>query len=418
MADLDWDLLSSYAGLLSLATISIYAGAFGSLPKTPQKVSGNTIQYDDDDEDEDITDRMSSEDAWLFPIIGSVVLFGLYTIVKYFGKEWINYLLGWYFSVAGVGSVWNSLIAVTRLVVGEQKWKSFDKVSLLALKGPREIFALSFRTPSLYLLPLGAIPSILYTFLPGVRKSVLLTDVLGLSFSHNALSLLKIDSFKTGCILLSGLFIYDIWWVFGTEVMVKVATNLDIPIKLMWPKSTVLSSARGFTMLGLGKCAVLVTNGRSDIVIPGTFVALALRYDHHRFISFSSKHAFVKPYFYAALSAYVGGLATTMSVMHFFGKAQPALLYLSPACILSFFITASVRGELKDAWNWSDGPSEPKSATSEESTAEKLAPPLAQPSRPVTPLGGSVDGGDEEDKVTGAGTEGTPKKKKSKKKAS
>ena len=29
---MDWDLLSSYAGLLSLATASIYAGSFGSLP--------------------------------------------------------------------------------------------------------------------------------------------------------------------------------------------------------------------------------------------------------------------------------------------------------------------------------------------------------------------------------------------------
>lgn len=32
MNDLDWDLLSSYAGLLSLASASIYAGSFGSLP--------------------------------------------------------------------------------------------------------------------------------------------------------------------------------------------------------------------------------------------------------------------------------------------------------------------------------------------------------------------------------------------------
>lgn len=28
----------------------------------------------------------------------------------------------------------------------------------------------------------------------------------------------------------------------------------------------------------------------------------------------------------------------------------------SPACILSLLITAVSRGELRDAWNWSDGP--------------------------------------------------------------
>lgn len=99
--------------------------------------------------------------------------------------------------------------------------------------------------------------------------------------------------------------------------MVKVATNLDIPIKLMWPKSTAFADTRGFTMLGLG-----------DIVIPGTFIALALRYDRHRSLDFSSKHGFTKPYFYASLFAYVAGLTTTMSVMHIYGAAQPALLYL------------------------------------------------------------------------------------------
>jgi hypothetical protein len=31
MADTDWDLISSYAGLLCLASLSIYCGAFGSL---------------------------------------------------------------------------------------------------------------------------------------------------------------------------------------------------------------------------------------------------------------------------------------------------------------------------------------------------------------------------------------------------
>jgi len=44
--------------------------------------------------------------------IGSVALVGLYTIVKYLGEKWINWLLGWYFSIAGVGSVWNVSNAV------------------------------------------------------------------------------------------------------------------------------------------------------------------------------------------------------------------------------------------------------------------------------------------------------------------
>lgn len=83
-----------------------------------------------------------------------------------------------------------------------------------------EIASISMRTPSWFLIVVATLPSILYTFGPSTtRRSAVLTDILAMSFSHNALSLLKIDSFKTGCVLLSGLFLYDIWWVFGTEVV-------------------------------------------------------------------------------------------------------------------------------------------------------------------------------------------------------
>ncbi|KAF8893382.1 peptidase A22B, signal peptide peptidase [Infundibulicybe gibba] len=341
------NLLLAYSALLSLATGSIYAGAYGSLPN-PKPKDGEPP--DDDDQDE-VSERMSSEDAWWFPVIGSVALFGLYLIVKFFGREWINWFLGWYFSIAGVGSVWKTSISLTRYFVGNARWKTFSKFRLSIKKDSTALFNASCRTPSLYLLPVAAIPSILYTFSLAYRRSFVLTDILALSFSHNALCLLKIDSFKTGTILLSGLFFYDIWWVFGTEVMVKVATTLDVPIKLLWPKSLSLASLSspsvpgGFTMLGLG-----------DIVIPGTFVALALRYDYHR--SGSSTGTFAKPYFYASLTAYFLGLVTTMFVMHTWKAAQPALLYLSPACIMSFLATAIARGELLEVWQWSDDPQE------------------------------------------------------------
>ncbi|EIN11583.1 hypothetical protein PUNSTDRAFT_131744 [Punctularia strigosozonata HHB-11173 SS5] len=379
MAETDYDLISSYAGLLSLAVTSIVAGSYGSIPASKHKKEGVTGGTEDDDDDEDITDRLSSEDAWLFPVFGSITLFGMYLVVKYLGKEWINWFLGWYFAITGVASVWKSSIALYRWTIGEERWKKYDRVRFLTTKGGKELLSISFRTPSFVLLPLSAIPSVLYSFpelVPSLlaavhalaptvfpdlseqfsstkdaKRSALLTDILALSFSHNALSLLKIDSFKTGTILLSGLFLYDIWWVFGTEVMVKVATNLDVPIKLLWPKSLVFSTERGFTMLGLG-----------DIVIPGTFIALALRYDHHRasLSQAQSGGGYPKPYFNAALLAYVLGLGTTMTVMHVFRAAQPALLYLSPACILSFFITAFRTCQLKEAWAWHDEAPKPE----------------------------------------------------------
>jgi minor histocompatibility antigen H13 len=36
-------------------------------------------------------------------------------------------------------------------------------------------------------------------------------------------------------LMLWGLFFYDIFWVYGTDVMLTVAKSIDAPIKLMFP---------------------------------------------------------------------------------------------------------------------------------------------------------------------------------------
>lgn len=180
--------------------------------------------------------------------------------------------------------------------------------------------------------------------------------------------------------------------------MVKVATNLDVPIKILWPKSLTFATENGFTMLGLG-----------DIVVPGMFVALALRYDQHRAEVRGDAHkGFAKPYFYAALGAYFLGLCTTMIVMHTFRAAQPALLYLrcvryhnfpghgpdtpdSPACILSFVITATIRGERGEAWNWHDGEAEPEAtAAVSDARANSARSSPRPPQQPLAPSNGGL----------------------------
>lgn len=70
------------------------------------------------------------------------------------------------------------------------------------------------------------------------------------------IEMLSLGSYGIGCILLCGLFVYDIFWVFGTDVMVSVAKGLNAPIKIMFPKALGVKPMP-FSMLGLG-----------DIVIP------------------------------------------------------------------------------------------------------------------------------------------------------
>ena len=47
----------------------------------------------------------------------------------------------------------------------------------------------------------------------------------------NAIELIQLNSVSTGAILLGGLFFYDVFWVFGTNVMVSVARNFEAPVK-------------------------------------------------------------------------------------------------------------------------------------------------------------------------------------------
>ncbi len=59
----------------------------------------------------------------------------------------------------------------------------------------------------------------------------MLNNLFGLAFSLNAVEMISLDSVKVGFLLLGGLFVYDIFWVFGTDVMVTVAKGLEAPIK-------------------------------------------------------------------------------------------------------------------------------------------------------------------------------------------
>jgi minor histocompatibility antigen H13 len=175
------------------------------------------------------------------------------------------------------------------------------------------------------------------------KKHWVMNNVLGICFCLKGIERFSLGTYKIGAILLVGLFFYDIFWVFGTDVMVTVAKSLDGPIKILFPRTLTPDAITGkiqLSLLGLG-----------DIVIPGFFLALLLRFDAHNanlsYFPINVHASFPKPYFHSALIGYIAGMATTMFVMIKFNAAQPALLYLVPACLGSSFLTAIVRGEVK-----------------------------------------------------------------------
>jgi uncharacterized membrane protein len=71
------------------------------------------------------TETMSSKDAYMFPVVGSVVLFGLYLAFAWFGKEYVNMVLTAYFLLFGVFALASTLeIPLARLFGKTEKDKT------------------------------------------------------------------------------------------------------------------------------------------------------------------------------------------------------------------------------------------------------------------------------------------------------
>ncbi|KAJ1646484.1 hypothetical protein LPJ64_002033 [Coemansia asiatica] len=354
----DAGLLVAYAAIGTMAVVPIYYGAHATLGrvKSSDAKKHEHEQFpeysDSEDEEDEETESVSAKDAYMFPVYGSISLFTLYVVFKYVNPEWVNYLLSGYFALLGVGAL---------VYVGERMVKGLTGVKLplyhLSLVHRKEKqFDVRFTQLHVGLAAVAAVLVGVYLW----TKNWVVSNMLGLAFSFWGLYLVRLDSFKAGMIMLAGLFVYDIFWVFGTEVMVSVATKSEVPIKVVFPKALFpADGAFKMTMLGLG-----------DIIVPGVFLSLCLRFDRHQFLSGLGyakdkplpaalagrrrNFAFPTPYFNAGMAAYVAGLATTIAVMHVFKAAQPALLYLSPACILSVVGTALARGELSQVLGYTE----------------------------------------------------------------
>ena len=172
----------------------------------------------------------------------------------------------------------------------------------------------------------------------GMEDKFLVSNFLAWALGMTSLAAISLGSFQTGALLLLGLFCYDIFWVFGTDVMMTVATKVEAPIKFLFtaPPSDVPRSYP-FSVLGLG-----------DVVIPGLFVSFMATLDRE-----------LKPknvsYFQAGTAAYAVGLGLCFVVNEITHAGQPALLYLDPACVGTALACAKANGQLDEVWNFEEG---------------------------------------------------------------
>ncbi|KAJ5180023.1 hypothetical protein N7492_003233 [Penicillium capsulatum] len=454
----------------SLFPIWIGAHASLSRPSSAAKPNKENTDIDDEGEDAENEqgpvqkmEGLEPSDALVFPITAGLTLGGLYLVIKWLEDPAIlNKILSFYFSQMGVffaiAFLKDAFLIVRSLSFprsyrsGGKLWRASQSERVFkawASDGSKELGqARHSPLPGISgAIPLGFLSSPLWTcrnalyqrvrlraqirglfnvkplvglldlfsvvfalgavgYFAFVDRPWWLTNFLGFSFCYGALQFMSPSTFWTGTLILGSLFFYDIYFVFFTPLMVTVATKLDVPIKLLFPRPPTPSEApdaQSLAMLGLG-----------DIVIPGMVIGLALRFD--LFLYYQRKNiqkarvegsgeeivkveyqsatggwgerfwapavasrelelkppyynarSFPKTYFKASVVGYVFGMVTTLLAMQYSNHPQPALLYLVPGVLISLWGTAFFRGQTKIMWDFSDAEEEEAEEKDEES---------------------------------------------------
>lgn len=434
------------------ASLSRPSSAAKPNPRKAKSIGEDGQEEESQDEEEDTVQQMegfSRSDALYMPLFAGITLTGLYFLIKWLKDlNLLNKVLNYYFSTVGFFSICKLLADLLDFshsfffpkwyADSKGYWRAISTKRKMALvrQGAGETVVEESSTPLPGVLRKLSLPasvnSLLWTIreLPSHKitfkfyihrivaarthltastilgvvlgsiatgcyfvfdKPWYLTNLMGWAFSYSALQLISPTTFGIGNLILCGLFVYDIIMVFYTPMMVTVATNLDVPIKLLFPRPADKDGKTGYSMLGLG-----------DIVIPGMMVGLALRFDlylHYlrqqktkekggdtqvwtaKYIApgkhfwthfwtsswFSNRGprpdllrtgAFPRTYFWASVIGYTVGMITTLWVMVIFKHAQPALLWLVPSVLGSLWGTAIVRGEVKLMWSFTEAEEE------------------------------------------------------------
>ena len=231
---------------------SVTAVTLGCLYSIEFAANGTHRETNEDEE------KMELSDAVSFPVYASIALISLYFLYNTLPKDLLNNLFKVNFCVLGFSILFpfiQSRIPIFFPVVPEKKYGEIKKTI-----GGIDIHV-DLSTHSFIGMALAGLIVVMYF----VTNNWSFNNILGLSFTVAGIKLIRIPNFKYALAMLWLLFVYDIVWVFKTDVMVTVARSFDAPIKLLFP----IGSAREkFSLLGLG-----------DMVLPGICIALLLKFE-------------------------------------------------------------------------------------------------------------------------------------------
>lgn len=279
-----FSIYTTYFNLISTLVGVVYVSTYLLRDYTPYLDSINENKIDD-------VNTIDSEFAWKYPIIMSVYLSIFYLIVKYF-KKYNNLFQSIIFCLS-IYSCFFSMIG------------DYNYVMLITLIG---YFAFCYLTVDKY-----------------KEKKMYINNMLAILVSIASIILIKVDSFRTGLILLFGLVIFDVFWVFGSKyitkesVMQEVAMSVEGPVLLKY----FINEAGKIrtTLIGLG-----------DLIIPSIYIKTLVNTD----------------YYLTSIVFYTIGVITAIVTSILYKHGQPALLYIVPSITIPVLVQATFKGELKD----------------------------------------------------------------------
>ncbi|KAL3699260.1 hypothetical protein R1sor_017282 [Riccia sorocarpa] len=309
---------------LFLAVWSVYVGSHRSLSKKPPQ-------------------KMSLNQGLAVPLFCSASLFGFYCLLRFFPDLDVRSFISAYLGVAGAVAVGSNVVEPIRRLLPNSESLSF-RVDFPAwlVQDEGQPVHLTLTPADLIAGSVGILATIASK---QAGAPFTLKNFIAVCIVTELLQLLSLGTFTTAAVMLSGLLLYDVFWVFGSShvfgdnVMVTVATSsaFDGPMKLIFPRFGEGPTLNPYSILGLG-----------DIAAPGLLIAMMLRFDRHR--AKNSKEVLEnsspdKTYFITCLASYVFGLTVTVVANTVSGAAQPALLYLVPSLLLGVFAVAAFRSE-------------------------------------------------------------------------
>ncbi|GAV82895.1 PA domain-containing protein/Peptidase_A22B domain-containing protein [Cephalotus follicularis] len=285
-----------------------------------------------DDPEKEILD-ISAKGAIFFVITASTFLVLLYFLMS----SWFVWVLIVLFCIGGVEGMHSCIVSIVL-----RKCRHCGRKTLnLPLLGEVSVL-------SLVVLLFCITFAVLWAANRRASYSWIGQDLLGICLMITVLQMARLPNIKVATVLLCCAFVYDIFWVFLSplifheSVMIAVARGDNsggesIPMLLRVPR--LFDPWGGNDMIGFG-----------DILFPGLLISFAFRYDK------SNKKGVSNGYFLWLVMGYGFGLFLTYLGLYLMdGHGQPALLYLVPCTLGLAVVLGSMRGELKDLWNYGTG---------------------------------------------------------------